>query len=235
MLELTGLSRRFGGLTVIDDLALRVAQGEIVGILGPNGAGKSTLFNLIGGNLAPNAGRVAFTGRDVTRMRVWDRCRLGIGRTFQIPKPFIHMSTFENVLVAAVHGGRLPLRRAKSRAVEVLERTGLAHRRSVAAGALTLLDLKRLELAKALALAPQLLLLDEIAGGLSEVECDDLLAIVRDVHAGGVTVVWIEHVVLALRRLASRIDVLNGGRFIASGPPDDVLADPRVREVYLGV
>jgi branched-chain amino acid transport system ATP-binding protein len=235
MLELTGLSRRFGGLTVIDDLSLRVAQGEIVGILGPNGAGKSTLFNLIGGNLAPNAGHVVYEGRDITRMRVWDRSRLGIGRTFQIPRPFTHMSVFENVLVAAIHGGRLALARAKQRALEVLERTGLAHRQALPAGELALLDLKRLELAKALAQAPRLLLLDEIAGGLSEVECEELLAIVGQVHAGGTTIIWIEHVVLALRRLATRIDVLHGGRFIASGAPDDVLVDQRVREVYLGV
>ncbi|MGD0051307.1 MAG: ABC transporter ATP-binding protein [Vulcanimicrobiaceae bacterium] len=235
MLELTGLSRRFGGLTVIDDLSLRVEQGEIVGILGPNGAGKSTLFNLIGGNLAPNAGHVVYEGRDITRMRVWDRSRLGIGRTFQIPRPFTHMSVFENVLVAAVHGGRLALARAKYRALEVLERTGLVHRQAQPAGELALLDLKRLELAKALAQTPRLLLLDEIAGGLSEAECEELLAIVSEVHAAGATVVWIEHVVLALRRMATRIDVLHGGRIIASGAPDDVLADQRVREVYLGV
>jgi branched-chain amino acid transport system ATP-binding protein len=235
MLELTGLSRRFGGLTVIDDLSLRVEQGEIVGILGPNGAGKSTLFNLIGGNLAPNAGHVVYEGQDITRMRVWDRSRLGIGRTFQIPRPFTHMSVFENVLVAAVHGGRLALARAKQRALEVLERTGLVHRQALPAGELALLDLKRLELAKALAQAPRLLLLDEIAGGLSEAECEELLAIVGEVHAAGTTVVWIEHVVFALRRMATRIDVLHGGRIITSGAPDDVLADQRVREVYLGV
>ncbi|HTW85739.1 MAG TPA: ABC transporter ATP-binding protein [Candidatus Sulfotelmatobacter sp.] len=234
MLELTGLSRRFGGLTVIDDLALRVQQGEIVGILGPNGAGKSTLFNLIGGNLAPNAGHVVYEGRDITRMRVWDRARMGIGRTFQIPKPFMHMSVFENVLAAAVHGGKLSVAKATPRAAEVLERTGLAHRSTVQAGQLTLLDLKRLELAKALAQAPKLLLLDEIAGGLSEAECEELLAIVGGEHAAGTTIVWIEHVVLALRRLATRIDVLYGGRILVSGTPEQVLADQRVQEVYLG-
>ena len=158
LLELSGLSRRFGGLSVIEGLDLRVAQGELLGILGPNGAGKSTLFNLINGTVAPNAGTVLFDGRDITRMRPWNRARLGIGRTFQIPKPFTHMSVFENVLVAAVHGGRLSIARATPIAEETLERTGLAGRRESAAGDLRLLDLKRLELAKALAQSPRLLL-----------------------------------------------------------------------------
>ena len=164
MLELDGLSRRFDGLKVIDGLDLRVAEGDVLGILGPNGAGKSTLFNLIGGVLPVDAGRIYYRGRDITQMRPWDRSRIGIGRTYQIPKPFAHMSTFENVLVAAVHGGGLPIARAKSEVEAVLELTGLAHRSALPAGRLSLLDLKRLELAKALAQKPQILLLDEIAG-----------------------------------------------------------------------
>jgi branched-chain amino acid transport system ATP-binding protein len=228
------LSRAFGGLNVIDRLDFTVEAGEIVGILGPNGAGKTTLFNMIGGVLSPSAGRVIFEGTDITPMKAWDRCRLGIGRTYQIPKPFTHMSVFENVLVAAVHGGKLPMTQAKHDAEAILERTGLARRARTPAGQLALIDMKQLELAKALALKPRLLLLDEIAGGLTEAECETLLATIREVHAGGVTIVWIEHVIRALRRLVTRLAVLYGGGFIASGAPDDVLADQRVKDAYLG-
>jgi len=234
LLELAGLSRHFGGLNVIDGLDLTVAEGEIVGIIGPNGAGKSTLFNLIGGNLAPNDGRIVYGGRDITGMTTWDRCRLGIGRTFQIPKPFHQMGVFENVLAAAVHGGGMTVARAKERARAVLEQTGLWRKQDLAAGQLSLLDLKRLELAKALAVAPKLLLLDELAGGLTEAECNSLLDIVREVHGRGTTVIWIEHVIRALRRVATRMAVLYGGTIWASGSPDEVLADARVKEVYLG-
>ncbi len=234
MLELVGLSRHFGGLRVINGLDRAVAEGEVLGIIGPNGAGKSTLFNLIGGNLAPNDGRIVYAGRDITRMATWDRCRLGIGRTFQIPKPFHQMSVFENVLAAAVHGAGISVARAKDQAQAVLEQTGLWRKQDMPAGQLSLLDLKRLELAKALASTPKLLLLDELAGGLTEAECNSLLDIVRDVHGRGTTVVWIEHVIRALRRVASRLVVLYGGSICASGSPDAVLADARVKEVYLG-
>jgi branched-chain amino acid transport system ATP-binding protein len=234
MLQLAAVSRAFGGLSVIDRLDLQVEAGEIVGILGPNGAGKTTLFNMIAGVLPPSAGRILFDGADISALQVWHRCRLGIGRTYQTPKPFSHMSVFENVLVAAVHGARLSMARAASEAEAVLARTGLTHRALMPAGQLGLLDMKQLELAKALALRPRLLLLDEIAGGLNEAECDILLDTIAEVHRTGVTIVWIEHVIHALRRLVSRLAVLAGGNFIAMGAPADVLADPRVREAYLG-
>jgi branched-chain amino acid transport system ATP-binding protein len=235
LLELAKLTHSFGALKVIDNLDLRVEDGDILGVLGPNGAGKTTLFNIVGGVLPPSAGSVRFAGRDITRLRVWERCRLGIGRTHQVPRPFTHMSVFENVLVAAVHGGRTRIRPAKARAEEVLEYTGLAGRRHLPAGELSLLDLKRLELAKALALRPRLLLLDEIAGGLTDPECDALLEIVRGVQAQGVTIVWIEHVIHALRRIATRLAVLHYGSIIRSGPPAEVMSDKLVKEVYLGV
>jgi branched-chain amino acid transport system ATP-binding protein len=234
MLELASLSRAFGGLIVIDKLDLKVQQGEILGILGPNGAGKTTLFNMIAGVMPPSNGRILFGERDVTSMKAWDRCRLGIGRTYQIPKPFTHMSVFENVLAAAVHGGNMTLAQAKSEAEAVLKRTGLAHRALLAAGQLALLDMKRLELAKALALKPKLLLLDEIAGGLTEAECEVLFDTIRHVHNSGVTIIWIEHVIQALRRLVTRLAVLAGGNFIAMGSPEEVLADHRVKQAYLG-
>jgi branched-chain amino acid transport system ATP-binding protein len=234
MLELASLSRAFGGLVVISEVDFKVEQGEIVGILGPNGAGKTTLFNMIAGVLPPSAGRIVFAGSDVTQLRAWDRCRLGIGRTYQIPKPFTHMSVFENVLAAAVHGGKMSLAHAKKEAEAVLARVGLAHRALIPAGQLALLDTKQLELAKALALRPRLLLLDEIAGGLTEAECDVLVGKIREIHKGGVTIVWIEHVIQALRQLVTRLAVLSGGNFIAVGAPHDVLADRRVKEAYLG-
>jgi branched-chain amino acid transport system ATP-binding protein len=235
MLELASLSRTFGGLTVIDRLDFRIEAGEIVGVLGPNGAGKTTLFNMIAGVLPPSGGRVLFEGADITPMQPWHRCRLGIGRTYQTPKPFSHMSVFENVLAAAVHGGRLSPRRAVAEATSVLQRTGLLDRAPLPAGQLALLDMKQLELAKALAVRPRLLLLDEIAGGLTEAECDILLDTIEQVHQSGVTIMWIEHVIHALRRLVSRLAVLSGGNFIAVGAPQEVLADRRVKEAYLGI
>lgn len=234
ILELSGISRRFGGLSVIDDLDLRVDAGEIVGIIGPNGAGKTTLFNMIGGVLSPSDGKVVFRQKNVTRKRVWNRCRMGIGRTYQMPKPFAKMSVFENVLAAAIHGGRLSVRQARARVEEVLTQTGLLEQSLLEAERLPLLDLKRLELAKALAQKPELLLLDEIAGGLTSSECDVLLEVIGNAHAQGMTVVWIEHVIQALRQIATRIVVLHGGGIIADDTPDTVLNDARVRDVYLG-
>jgi branched-chain amino acid transport system ATP-binding protein len=234
MLELNGLSIRFGGLRVIDGLNLTVQRGEILGVLGPNGAGKSTLFNLVAGPLAPDSGAVMLHGRDITAVKVWNRRRLGIGRTYQIPKPFTHMSVFENVLVAAVHGGGTPIHQARREAAEILDMTGLAGRSALMAGQLSLLDLKRLELAKALAGNPDLLLLDEIAGGLTEAECDGLLELLSDIHCRGTTIVWVEHVLHALRRIATRLAVLFSGSIIVEGAPEAILADERVKEVYLG-
>ena len=234
LLAIRNLSRSFGGVRVIESLDLAVAEAEIVGLLGPNGAGKSTLFNLIAGVLAPNAGSIAYQGRNISRLKVWTRRHMGIGRTYQIPKPFARMSVFENVLVGAVHGAGLSIRSAREAALDTLALTGLAGHASAPAGALSLLDLKRLELARAIAGRPKLLLLDEIAGGLTEGECDALLAILSQVHAGGVTIVWVEHVLHALKRLATRLAVLYGGTIMAHGSPEAILSDPRVKEIYLG-
>jgi branched-chain amino acid transport system ATP-binding protein len=234
MLELKQVSRRFGGLRVIEGLDLHVKPGEILGVLGPNGAGKSTLFNLVAGVLPPNEGQILYRGAEITQMKVWNRRRLGIGRTYQVPKPFAHMSVFENVLVAAVHGGGMSVRAGRAEAMAALELTGLADRAALPAGALSLLNLKRLELAKAIAKKPDLLLLDEIAGGLTDGECGALLDILRKIHAEGATIVWVEHVIHALKSLATRLAVLYGGSILAEGDPDAVLNDQRVREVYLG-
>jgi branched-chain amino acid transport system ATP-binding protein len=235
MLILAALSRAFGGLKVIESLDLTVEAGEILGVLGPNGAGKSTLFNMIAGVLPPSSGRVLFDGRDITTMKPWDRSRIGIGRTYQVPKPFTHMSVFENVLVAATHGGKMSLSRAKGECDAVLRSVGLTRHAEMPAGQLGLLDMKQLELAKALAVRPRLLLLDEIAGGLTEHEAAELVAELRRIKALGVTMLWIEHVVHALIAVADRLLVINFGRKLAEGAPAAVMSDAEVRRVYLGL
>ena len=233
LLSLENLSKSYGALKVTDDISLRVAQGEIVGILGPNGAGKTTLFNLVAGTVQPNAGRVVFQGQDVTRFDASTRCRMGLSRSFQIPHPFNGMTVFENILVGATFG-RPNATAPHARAAEVLRLTGLAKRANDRAGSLTLLERKRLEMARALATDPALLLLDEIAGGLTERECQALLDAVRAVHATGVTIVWIEHVVHALLSVAQRLVVVDFGVKIADGPPAEVLASKDVQSVYMG-
>ncbi len=213
-------------------MSLDVGQGEITGILGPNGAGKTTLFNLIAGTVTPDAGRVLFDGEDITGASIPARCRKGIARSFQIPHPFGGMTVFENVLVGATFGGSEhdPL----ARTADVLRLTGLKLKANALAGSLTLLERKRLEMARALSTGPKLMLLDEIAGGLTDQECQSLLAAIRDIHGSGITIVWIEHVVHALLSVARRLVVMNFGRIIADGEPAAVLANAEVRSVYMG-
>ena len=234
LLSLDNLTKNYGALRVADGISLEVDQGEIVGILGPNGAGKTTLFNLVAGTVRPNSGRVLFRDQDVTGLGVSDRCRKGISRSFQIPHPFNGMTVFENVLVGATFGRHATASGPEARAADVLELTGLRPKANSLAGALTLLERKRLELARALATDPSLLLLDEIAGGLTERECQALLSAVRDVHRSGVTIVWIEHVVHALLSVAQRLVVVDFGKKIADGLPGEVLASKDVQSVYMG-
>ncbi len=235
ILSLSGLSKRFGAVVVADGLALDVLAGEALGILGPNGAGKTSLFGMITGTLRPDAGSVTFEGVDISALPPEIRCRRGIARSFQVPQPFGGMTVFENLLVAASFGGQLTERAATPRCLEVLDRCGLGHRANQRAGSLTLLDRKRLELARALATAPRLLLLDEVAGGLTDHECVDLIALIKDVRAGGVSIVWIEHVVHALLSVVDRLVVLYGGKFIAEGDPRAVIDNAAVRELYMGI
>ena len=234
LLRLTGVSKSFGALTVSDDVTFDLPQGQALGVLGPNGAGKSTLFNLIGGALAPSSGTVTFEGRDVTALDQAARCHLGIARSFQIPHPFVGMTVYENLLVASTFG-RSGHRDRRAACREILEKTGLIAMADRPAGALTLLQRKRLEMARALASGPKLLLLDEIAGGLTEAECRELLATIREVHASGVSIIWIEHVVHALLSIAERLIVIDFGKVIADGAPKTVMADPKVREIYMGI
>jgi branched-chain amino acid transport system ATP-binding protein len=234
LLQLTGISKRFGRVTVADALSLAIGPGAAVGVVGPNGAGKSSLFSIISGDLAPDAGEVSLRGRRVTRLDSAARCRLGIGRTYQVPRPFQHMTVFENVLVAAHRGAGLRGPQAQELAAEVLAETGLRADANRPAGRLGLLGRKRLELARALSTRPGLLLLDEVAAGLTDPEVAELLVVVRAARERGVAVVWVEHVVRALTAFVDRLICLAGGRFIGDGPPREVLDSPAVREVFLG-
>jgi branched-chain amino acid transport system ATP-binding protein len=232
LLQLTDLHKRYGALIVTDGVSLSVEKGEIVGILGPNGAGKTTLFSLIAGTVRPNAGTVMFKDLDITAADASKRCKMGISRSFQVPHPFNGMTVFENILVGAAFGrsGADP----ESHALKVMELTGMKAKANQLAGSITLLERKRLEMARALATDPELLLLDEIAGGLTERECQSLLSAIRDVHASGITIIWIEHVVHALLSVAQRLVVLNFGKLIADGKPADVMNSKDVKSVYLG-
>jgi branched-chain amino acid transport system ATP-binding protein len=236
MLQVAGLKKSFGSIIVADDLDLVVAPGEAVGIIGPNGAGKTTLFNLIAGGLMPAAGSIRFDGRDLLKQSPQGRCRAGIGRTHQIPQPFENLTVFENLLVGAVYGRRSKAEREVTRSCgEILERLGLIKRANTLAGSLTLLERKRLEMARALATAPRLLLLDEIAGGLTEGECLELVATIREIRQTGVAILWIEHVVQALLAVIDRLVVLNFGRKIAEGVPKEVIQLPEVHQIYIGI
>jgi branched-chain amino acid transport system ATP-binding protein len=233
VLRVENLTKRFGAITVADDLGFSLESGEALGIIGPNGAGKTSLFNMVAGSLSPSAGRVWLADRDITSLRPDRRCRLGLGRCFQIPKPFLGLSVFENLLVVAAFGGA-DRRGAEARGVEALELTGLAPKANCVAGTLTLLERKRLELARAVAGQPKVLLLDEVAGGLTQDECVSLIAAIKSVRETGVSIVWIEHVVHALLAVVDRLMVLNQGRKLLDGEPHAVMASREVREIYLG-
>ncbi len=236
LLDVRNVSKSFG-VKVIDDLSVSVESGDALGIVGPNGAGKTTMLNLIAGDLHPDTGTVEFAGHDITNERADQRCRAGIGRTSQIPRPFEAMTVFENVLAAAVFGAGFPLSEsdATDLAVSSLTTSGLLGVANQRAGQLPLLGRKRLELARALATSPQVLLLDEIAGGLTEAEVHELVETIKSIHSDGVTIVWIEHIVHALLAVVDRIMAMSFGVKIAEGDPNEVMASPEVQEVYMGV
>jgi branched-chain amino acid transport system ATP-binding protein len=235
LLALEQISKRFGAIVVAERVDLRLGEGEALGIIGPNGAGKTTLFGIISGSIAPDSGRVVYAGRDITGLPPARRCALGIGRSFQIPQPFGGMSVLENLVVAAAFGGGQRERDAYESCMAILERCGLVNKANRLAGSLTLLDRKRLELARALASQPAVLLLDEVAGGLTEHECQALIALIREIRQGGVSIVWIEHVVHALLASIDRLLVLHNGAFIADGEPQAVIRSPQVAEIYMGI
>lgn len=235
ILALENIHKRFGAIVIASGVNLSLAEGEALGIIGPNGAGKTTLFGIATGTEPPDSGRVLFAGEDITRFSPERRCRMGIARSFQIPQPFGGMTVFENVVVAAAFGCGAGESSVYRNCYEILERCGLADRVNRQAGALTLLDRKRLELARALATDPRLLLLDEVAGGLVEHECTALISLIKEIRKGGISIIWIEHVVHALIAVVDRLVVLHGGKLIAEGDPEAVIRSPQVAEIYMGI
>ena len=234
LLELIGIVKRFNKVSVAEGLAFSVAEGEAVGIVGPNGAGKTSLFGVISGELRQDAGEVRLGGELLNKRDSADRCRMGIGRTHQIPRPFQQMTVFENVLVAAHQGAGLKGRSANDLATSVLYETGLYDVANRLAGRLGLLHRKRLELARALATKPRILLLDEVAGGLTDPEVNELITIVLNARKKGMAVIWIEHAVRALVETVDRLICIAGGLIIGDGKPAQVLAMSDVKELFLG-
>ncbi|MEM9435196.1 MAG: ABC transporter ATP-binding protein [Pseudomonadota bacterium] len=235
ILKLDALCKAFGAVIVADELSYEVAQGDALGVIGPNGAGKTSMFNLITGTMAPDTGFVEFEGRNVTGWSAARRSHAGIARSFQVPQPFSGMTVFENALVAATQSARLHGREAQRLCLDVLDQTELLPKANQLAGSLTLLERKRLELTRALCAKPKLLLLDEIAGGLTEGECRSLVKTIKDIHASGVTIIWIEHVVHALLEVVDRLIVIDFGKKIAEGEPHAIMDSAKVKEIYLGI
>lgn len=235
LLTVDKVSKRYGTLRVTQEVSFQVEEGQTLGILGPNGAGKTTLFNLISGDVGLDAGAILFDGCDISALRPHQRCRAGIGRSYQVPHPFGNMSVFENLVTAACFGGGLAESDAWDLAADILAKTGLMAHANKPAGSLTLLNRKRLELARALATRPRLLLLDEIAGGLTEHEAHELVDELRRIKAEGTTMIWIEHVVHALMSIADRLLVINFGEKLAEGEPEAVMSNADVRRVYMGL
>lgn len=234
LLEVHAVTKSFGPVQAVRAVSLHLADGEALGIVGPNGAGKTTVLNLIGGAIRPDAGVIVFDGRDVTGLATHERCRIGLARTFQVPRPFGGLTAYENVLVAYAYGGQGGMRRASAKCVPALERVGLRHKANDLASSLTLLERKRLELARAIVTQPRVLLLDEVAGGLTEPEVDMLVATVKDLRREGVAIIWIEHVVHALLSVVDRLFALAEGTKLIEGQPHEVMASPVLRDVYLG-
>lgn len=234
LLETQGLVKNFGAVRAVDKVSLSLDAGDTLGIIGPNGAGKSSLFNLIAGVMPADAGKVLWQGRDITHMTAAERCRAGIGRTYQIPKPFNGLTVYENLLVAAEFGGGGGAD-VKPLCSSILDQLELGHVANAPAGGLRLLERKRLEMARALATRPKVLLLDEIAGGLTDLECDSLIAAIKDIKAQGVSIIWIEHVVHALFAVVDRLAVINFGAKMVEGPPQETFQSADVQSIYLGI
>jgi branched-chain amino acid transport system ATP-binding protein len=234
ILTAAGVNKSYGALQVLFGVDFAVMQGEAVGIVGPNGAGKTTLFGALAGSFPITSGSIHLDGRDLAGTRAAERCRMGLARTYQVPRPFLGMTVFENVYVAALSGMGVGSARATEKAAEVLESTGMMGLANRPTAALGLLDRKRLEVARALATNPSVILLDEIGGGLTEAELGELVDLIRALQASGMTVVWIEHILHALLRVVTRLVCMAEGRVLAMGDPAEVMAHPDVQRAYLG-
>ncbi|MDA3835398.1 MAG: ABC transporter ATP-binding protein [Spirochaetales bacterium] len=237
ILSVKNLQKKFGSLTAVGDLSFDVRRGEILGLLGPNGAGKTTIFNLLSGAYKADQGQILLDGEDIAQKSPARRCHLGIGRTYQIPKPFAKLSVYENLLVCAVHGAKMSEKEARPWVHEVLELVRLEQRKADIAGSIPLLDRKRLELAKALATKPKLILIDEVAGGLTEGEAEQLLEIVKQIQRSGVTIIWIEHVLMMMGKggVDRLLCVADGARSLMCGVPEVVMNSEEVQACYIGV
>jgi len=236
LLQVAGLAKRFGGFTALEGIALEVAPGERLGLIGPNGSGKTTLINCISGALYNDEGRVVFEGRDITRLPPYQRARLGIARSFQIPKPFRSMTVLDNLRVPLEYaaGSRAGQRRAADEAMQVLETMGLQARAQQDSAGLTQVDMRKLELARAMAARPRLLISDEAMAGLSSNEVSEVLEILLKLNATGITIVMIEHIMQAVMRFSQRVVCLDAGRIICEGSPQDIVRNPDVQKAYLG-
>lgn len=234
LLSTRNLNKAFGAVRIADDISFDVAEGEVLGIIGPNGAGKTTLFGLLAGTVGLDGGQVLYAGRDVTALPTHHRARLGIARTYQVPRPFTHMTVHQNLRVASLFAGQLEEAEADEWVEEVLDFTGLSKDRNLLAGRLPLLARKRHELARALATRPGLLLIDEVAAGLTDAEVDAFIELVTRIRGAGITVIWIEHVMKTMLQATDRLLALAGGKIIAQGRPQEVIQAPEVKRVYLG-
>jgi branched-chain amino acid transport system ATP-binding protein len=234
VLEAFDLTKRYGAVTVVDKISFRLEDGQALGVLGPNGAGKTTLLKMLSGGAQPSEGIVKYRGKVLSDMDEPTRCRSGVVRTSQIPQPFEQLTVWENVLTAALNGGALSDHAAEDATYDALKRTGLLDRHAEKAGALSLMGRKRLELSRALACGPQVLLLDEIAGGLSDFEVHDLVTLIKEIHADGMSIIWIEHVLHALVAVVSDVIALDFGQLIAHGAPTEVMESEAFKAAYFG-
>ena len=235
LLKIQNLSKSFGGFSALNEVSLDIAEGERFGLIGPNGSGKTTLINCVAGSLRNEVGQIYLKDREITRLPAYRRTRLGIARSFQIPRPFASMSVLENLIVPLEYLAHMNDARAQREAMEILERIGLADKAATQSNRLSQVELRKLELARAMAARPRLLISDEAMAGLSGSEVDEVLKILFDLNASGITIIMIEHIMQAVMRFSQRVVCLDAGRIICEGAPAEIVKNPEVQKAYLGV